>query len=179
MSLIASLLGLVACAGAAPSHMPLGRSVAQPLGAQLFCVENALECSEQRSAIQELKMTPELWGDLVSVQHDINQKFKPSREARFAWDYSADGTGNCVQFALEKRRALIRRGWPPAALQLATAVTRADVGHLVLVIDTAEGDWVLDNLRADVVRWKDLPYRWIARQQGPSMEEWVSVAQRS
>jgi predicted transglutaminase-like cysteine proteinase len=159
--------------------MPLGRTVPQPLGAQLFCLENAIECSEQRSATQEIKMTPELWSDLVSVQRDVNQKFKPTREARFAWDYSVDGTGNCVQFALEKRRALIRRGWPAGALQLATAVTPGDVGHLVLVIDTTEGDWVLDNLRADVVRWEGLHYRWIARQQGPSMGEWVSVAQRN
>jgi predicted transglutaminase-like cysteine proteinase len=123
--------------------------------------------------------TPDLWSDLVSVQRDVNQKFKPTRETRFAWDYSVDGTGNCVQFALEKRRALIRRGWPAGALQLATAVTPGDVGHLVLVIDTTEGDWVLDNLRADVVRWEGLHYRWIARQQGPSMGEWVSVAQRN
>jgi hypothetical protein len=53
------------------------------------------------------------------------------------------------------------------------------VGHLVLVIDTAEGDWVRDNLQADVVRRENLPYRWIARQQGASMEEWVSIGQRS
>ena len=124
-------------------------------------------------------------GDAVSRKagnrhrSDINRKFRPSREARFAWDYSANGTENCVQFALEKRRALIRRGWPPGALQLATAVTPDKVGHLVLVIDTAEGDWVLDNLRADVVRWRDLPYRWVARQQGAAMEDWVSVARRS
>jgi len=38
---------------------------------------------------------------------------------------------------------------------------------------------VLDNLQADVVRWEKLPYRWIARQQGASMEGWVSVGQRS
>ena len=67
----------------------------------------------------------------------------------------------------------------PGALQLATAVTPDKVGHLVLVIDTTEGDWVLDNLRADVERWRDLPYRWVARQQGAAMEDWVSVARRS
>jgi predicted transglutaminase-like cysteine proteinase len=103
-------------------------------------------------ASADAMVTPELWSDLVSVQREVNYEFKPTREARFAWDYSADGTRNCVQFALEKRRALLRRGWPAGELQLATAVTPADVGHLVLVIDTTEGDWVLDNLRADVVR---------------------------
>jgi predicted transglutaminase-like cysteine proteinase len=145
----------------------------------LFCVENANECSEQRSTTQKVAMTPELWNRLRWVQHDINRKLRPTREARFAWHYSADGTGNCVQFALEKRRALIVHGWPSGALQLATGVTTADIGHLVLVIATTQGDWVLDNLQADVVRWEDLPYRWIARQQGASMQEWVSAGPRS
>jgi predicted transglutaminase-like cysteine proteinase len=172
---IAGLLSLVACANAPPSHMPLGDTVAQPLGAELFCLANATECSHQRSATQQVKMTPELWSELLSVQYDINRKFRPTRETRFAWDYSSDGTGNCVQFALEKRRALIMRGWPPGALQLATAVIRPNIGHLVLVIDTEDGDWVLDNLSPDVVRWQLLPYRWIARQQGAAMENWVAV----
>jgi predicted transglutaminase-like cysteine proteinase len=176
---IAGLLGLAACANLPSSHMPLGGTVPQPLGAELFCLENATECSNERSATQQVKMTPELWSELLSVQYNINRKFRPTREVRFAWDYSADGTGNCIQFALEKRRALIMRGWPPGALQLATAVTPANIGHLVLVIDTDEGDWVLDNLQPEVVRWQQLPYRWIARQQGASMEDWVAVGRRS
>ena len=179
MLLITGLLALVACARSTSSHMPLGGFVAQPIGAELFCLENSTECAEQRTTAQHIEMTPDLWKDLLTVQYDINQKFKPGREVRFAWDYSADGSGNCVQFALEKRRALIRRGWPAGALQLATAVTPDKIGHLVVVIDTTDGDWVLDNLRADVVRWGDLPYRWIARQQGASMENWVSVGHRS
>jgi predicted transglutaminase-like cysteine proteinase len=176
---IVGVLGLVSCSNATSGHMPLGGTVTQPLGAELFCLENATDCSKQRSATQQVKMTRELWSELLSVQYDINRKFRPTREVRFAWDYSSDGTGNCVQFALEKRRALIMLGWPPGALQLATAVTPAKIGHLVLVIDTDEGDWVLDNLRPDVVRWQQLPYRWIARQQGASMEDWVAVAGRS
>jgi predicted transglutaminase-like cysteine proteinase len=145
----------------------------------LFCAENASDCSEQPSTTQEVAMTPALWNELLAVQHDINRKLRPTREAWFAWHYAYDGTGTCVQFALEKRRALILRGWPPGTLQLTTAVTPGDLGHLVLVVDTTEGDWVLDNLRANVVRWKDLPYRWIARQQGASLQDWVSVGPRS
>ena len=176
---MAAMLGLTACAGGAPSHMPLGGTVARPIGATLFCMENANECSQQRSTTQEAAMTPELWSELRWVQHDINRKLRPTRVARFAWHYAGYGTGNCVQFALEKRRALILLGWPPGALQLATVFTPTDIGHLVLVIATTEGDWVLDNLRADVVRWEDLPYRWIARQQGASMQNWVSVEPHS
>jgi predicted transglutaminase-like cysteine proteinase len=64
-------------------------------------------------------------------------------------------------------------------LQLTTAVTPGDSGYLVLVVDTTEGDWVLDNLRANVVQWKDLPYCWIARQPAASLQDWVSVGPRS
>ncbi|MBV8334860.1 MAG: transglutaminase-like cysteine peptidase, partial [Alphaproteobacteria bacterium] len=72
---IAGLLGLVACANTPSSHMPLGGTVAQPLGAELFCLENVSECSKQWSATQQVKMTPELWSELLSVQYNINRKF--------------------------------------------------------------------------------------------------------
>jgi predicted transglutaminase-like cysteine proteinase len=121
-------------------------------------------------------MTLRLWYELNWIQSDLNRKIVPVHHADAAWHYAIDGSGNCVQFALEKRRELIRRGWPPGALPLATAVTPAGVGHLVLVVVSTDGDWVLDNLRNDVVRWEELPYHWIKRQQDASMLDWVSVA---
>jgi predicted transglutaminase-like cysteine proteinase len=93
------------------------------------------------------------------------------------WHYPRHHMGDCVQYALLKRHELLMRGWPSGALHLTTAVTPQAEGHLVLVVSTNEGDWVLDNLHANVVPWESLPYRWVARQQGPSFKDWVSVAQ--
>lgn len=169
-------LALTACTMAPPSHMPLGSARTQPIGAMLFCAENATECSPQRSTAREIALTPALRQEMRAVQHDLNRAIVPSLDADVAWHYATSSSGNCVQYALEKRRELIRRGWPAGVLQLATVVAPGDVGHLVLIVASTEGDWVLDNLRSDVARWDDLPYRWIARQQGASMADWVSVA---
>ena len=175
-------LTLVACAGAEPpapaSHMPLGASTSAPMGAVLFCEQNSSECGEARATPREVAMTPEKWADLRAVQTAVDRRIAPSQKADMTWHYADGGAGNCVQYALEKRRDLIGRGWPAGALQLATVVTPNNNRHLVLVVATNDGDWVLDNLRADVARWDDLPYHWTARQQGASLRDWVSIGLR-
>jgi predicted transglutaminase-like cysteine proteinase len=173
---LAPVLLLMACAAPPPGHMPVGAATSQPIGAMWFCAENAAECAPQRSAVAEIALTPERWRELRAVQHDVNRQIAPAAEGGPAWHYPVGGGGDCVQFALEKRRQLIARGWPAGALRLATVITPRTEGHLVLVAVTDEGDWVLDNLRADVARWEDLPYRWIARQRGASMADWVAIA---
>jgi predicted transglutaminase-like cysteine proteinase len=171
------MLALIACAAPLPpGHMPLGLAATQPLGATWFCAEHARECVPQPAPPADIAMTPARWHDLRAVQHDVNLAITPAPGADVAWHYATDGSGNCVQFALEKRRRLMERGWPAAALRLATVVTPWDEGHLVLVVVTSQGDWVLDNLHRRVARWEDLPYRWIARQQGASMADWVAIA---
>lgn len=175
--------GLAACAGssappAPASQMPLGPSTSMPMGAVLFCEKNSNECGESRTTPRRVAMTPERWTDLRSVQTEVDRRIAPTEKADMAWHYAEDGIGNCVQYALEKRRDLIGRGWPAGALQLATVVTPNNNRHLVLVVATTEGDWVLDNLRGDVARWDDLPYHWTARQQGASLRDWVSIGLR-
>lgn len=182
---IAPLLAMAACAGVpggglpatAASHMPLGASTEPPMGAVLFCEANSGECPQQAAVPpQEVPMTPQRWDELRAVQYAVDQEIVPSPRADIAWHYAQGGVGNCVQYALEKRRRLLARGWPAAALELATVVTPNNNRHLVLVIATNHGDWVLDNLRRDLARWQDLPYQWRARQQGASLRDWVRVA---
>ena len=62
------------------------------------------------------------------------------------WAYP-DKYGDCEDYALEKRRALILAGFPPAALLTAYVMTKQDTAHAVLIIRTEGGDKVLDNSR--------------------------------
>jgi len=173
---------LAACAQGAPSEPPsrmsLGQPTPPPVGSVLFCRQNPGECSRELPGAQEAAMTPELRKELRTVQYEVNRQLTPTEAREIAWHYAKDGRATCVQYALEKRRRLIESGFPAGALQLVTAVVPGEVGHLVLVVDTTDGDWVLDNLRTDIARWDDLPYRWIARQDGASMLKWVAVTSR-
>jgi predicted transglutaminase-like cysteine proteinase len=180
--ILAPVAILAACAQGAPSEPPsrmsIGQPTSPPIGSVLFCRQHPGECSRELPGVQEAAMTPELWKELRTVQYDVNRQLKPIEAREVAWHYATDGRATCVQYALEKRRRLIESGLPAGALQLATAVVPGGIGHLVLVVDTTEGDWVLDNLRSDISRWEDLPYRWIARQDGASISKWVAVTSR-
>jgi predicted transglutaminase-like cysteine proteinase len=183
---IGAALALAACAGGTadlagtnPGPMPLGPPVGAPLGASAFCHYSPTECEQPASTVAAVDMTQDRRRELESVQQSVDNGIAPrlpTNSSEVAWHYATDGAGDCVQYALEKRRALLERGWPAGALHLVTASTATDVRHLVLVVSTSDGDWVLDNLHTDIVPWSTLPYEWIARQQGPTLRDWVSVA---
>src|SRR5882672_6461542 len=172
----AAALALNACAtppGA--TEMPIGVATLPPIGAVLFCAAHAGECADKTRATTRVELTVQRLQQLREVQSEVNRRIDPSATAEIAWHYAANGKGTCVQYAMEKRRQLITLGWPASALQLAAVTTRQGEGHLVLVAETTQGELVLDNLRRDVTPWQVLPYRWISRQQGASLAQWVSI----
>ncbi|MDX2236144.1 MAG: transglutaminase-like cysteine peptidase [Hyphomonadaceae bacterium] len=83
--------------------------------------------------------------------------------------------GDCEDFALEKRAALLAAGWPAEHLSLATAYAPQLGLHAVLIAHTDEGDIALDMLRATPVSVARLGYRWIAAQRGADLLTWRVV----
>lgn len=68
----------------------------------------------------------------------------------------AQGAGDCEDYALAKRAALIAEGFPAEDLRLATVFSETEGGrqrmeagqmgdHAVLIAATPEGDYILDN----------------------------------
>ena len=82
-------------------------------------------------------------------------------------------TGDCEDFVLAKRRALIEAGVNPATLSIALVRTRRGEAHAVLLAATDDGEYVLDNLSPWVVRWDAAPYEWLERQAPGSNLTWV------
>lgn len=85
------------------------------------------------------------------------------------------GRGDCEDYVLEKRRALMARGLPPEALSIAVVRTRLGESHAVLVVDTDLGELVLDNRSTRISRWADVDYRWVKRQSRLDPAVWVRV----
>lgn len=174
-------LALGACADNLPgpregSMMPTGSSIGQPIGAMLFCTTHGEECADNPAPEVRVALTDEAWRELRTVQYNVDADIAPRNPTMVAWGYAANGTGSCVQYAMEKRRALIEMGWPASSLRLVTATTRGGLGHLVLVANTTQGDFVLDNLSRDVTPWQDLSYRWGAIQTDASLRHWAVAA---
>lgn len=87
------------------------------------------------------------------------------------------GAGDCKDFVLEKRRALIADGVPAADLSIAIVQTSWNETHAVLLVTTDQGEVVLDSLNSWVRPWQDVHYRWIERQAPGQQLNWVKLSQ--
>lgn len=83
--------------------------------------------------------------------------------------------GDCEDYALEKRVALIAAGVPAERLRLATAWSRMTGDHAVLILRLDDGDYVLDNTTPHIYNVADTAYRWDALQTGDSLLHWSSL----
>lgn len=91
------------------------------------------------------------------------------------WTIPTDGEGDCEDYALTKRSELIASGMPMDALRIATARRWDGGAHVVLTVATDRGDYVLDNLRNNIMPWSDTGYAWLERQAANNPWEWVTV----
>ena len=91
------------------------------------------------------------------------------------WTIPTDGYGDCEDYVLAKRQVLIHLGLPEPALRIAVVITPRLVRHAVLTVVTDEGNFVLDNLRDDILPWDGTDYVFIKRQDPASVSGWVSL----
>ena len=136
------------------------------------------------SPIEDPAMTPELWAVAQRVNQYVNRTIirRSDRSAYGVNDRWATPLaygqryGDCEDYALEKRRLLVKAGVPPQALNIALATTRWGDSHAVLLLSAGGGEYVLDNLDAWILPWDQAPYRWRARQVGGDPFLWVRAA---
>ena len=121
--------------------------------------------------------------DLEAVSRRINRAIRRAsdadaygREDMWVLPEGPRPRGDCEDYVLAKRRALIENGVDPAALSIAIVRTRWGELHAVLLVATAEGERVLDNLTPWVLPWREAPYEWLERQAPGQTLVWVRAA---
>ena len=122
--------------------------------------------------------------DLMPLAEEINLSInrrtrEVSDEAQYAraeyWALPTARGGDCEDFALAKKRALISRGVAPERLLIATVLDRKRNPHAVLVLRTDAGDFVLDNLTNRVLGWQQTGYTFLRMQNPKSPNRWSVV----
>ena len=83
--------------------------------------------------------------------------------------------GDCEDFALEKRAALLEAGVPADRLRMAVAWSRRTGVHAVLIVRTADGDFVLDNTTTEIRRVDETGYQWRSVQSGSHLLAWSNA----
>lgn len=129
-------------------------------------------------------LTPQLWALIGSTNERINRAIvqKTDLDAYgvdelWSTPIEAGGKyGDCEDYVLEKRRALLAAGVPKSALSIAVVSTYRGETHAVLLVDTAQGEYVLDNLSPWVLPWAKTAYQWRERQVAGSASRWAYAA---
>jgi predicted transglutaminase-like cysteine proteinase len=91
------------------------------------------------------------------------------------WTLPYNGYGDCEDYSLLKMKRLIEAGVAPRDLFLATVVGRTDEVHVVLVLRTGAGDYILDNLTNRMSMWQSTNYTFIKKQDPDRPSRWAVV----
>lgn len=186
IGLVGVMLGLCPVAAQAAddlvplaSAMPAGRGAApMPAGFLSFCLRFADQCATDKSKPNIVALTPDGWDKIQEVNEAVNRAIVPEDDlAHYGraeyWTIPTDGRGDCEDYALTKRAALIAEGFPARALRMAVVKTSQGERHAVLTVATDHGAYVLDNLSRRVLSWDDTDYQWIERQDPNNEMAWV------
>lgn len=141
-----------------------------PLAMQFFCAKNRSECAGGGSA--QVTMTPNLMAVLKQINGHVNRSIRPARDTADVWELNPT-SGDCEDYVLSKRSALIRQGVSAGALRIAYTHTRRGEPHAVLVVKTSQGDYVLDNLTNSIKTLRASGYN-IRSISSPNPTRWTA-----
>ncbi|MCF6343925.1 MAG: transglutaminase-like cysteine peptidase [Devosiaceae bacterium] len=150
-----------------------------PIGHAEFCKIWPKECGKNKENVSAITLTQALWQELVGINVKYNKEIIPVTDLELYgveefWTYS-NGYGDCEEYVLEKRRALINLGWPASVLLIAVLRQESGEGHAVLMVRTDRGDLVLDNQAALIKLWNETPYKYLKRQSQANSGQWVDL----
>lgn len=155
-------------------------SVLPPFGYVDFCSRHPMQC-EVVGGPERLDLSRELLDEIVAVNNAVNKSIKPIEDRDHYgideyWTIPVDNAGDCEEYVIMKRDALIRRGLSSSTL-LITIVKHLniDAHHAVLLLRTNRGDYVMDNLREEIVLWNAAQYKFIMRQSYVHPNLWVRL----
>ncbi|KAF0232058.1 MAG: hypothetical protein FD175_253 [Beijerinckiaceae bacterium] len=180
---LVSVLGL-ALLGSTQAHAQqtgsIGASTSPPIGFVQFCRDSPDDCDNRTMPRVSIPLTEASWRTIVKINADVNREIIAVTDQDHwgvpeVWSYPVDGKGDCEDFVLEKRRRLIKAGYPAQTLLITVVRDQKGDGHAILTVKTDRGDFVLDNQVGKILAWKDTGYRFIKRQSDENPVRWVSL----
>ncbi|MDC9824522.1 transglutaminase-like cysteine peptidase [Devosia sp. ZB163] len=165
-----------------PAFAPAGGLTSIPVGANDFCKAHKGECTANPHAVAASVLTDKRWEQLVDVNNLVNTAIVPVTDQDYYqvseyWTYP-DGYGDCEDFALAKRKALIDAGWNPSTLLMTVVRQPNGEGHAVLMVRTDRGDLVLDNQDGRILLWNETPYTYLKRQSQADAGQWIDIVDK-
>ena len=153
-------------------------NVSAPAGAVALCTTYDWACA--RSASARLEFPDNAVELLRRVNAQANRSIRAVSDiAQYStaerWALPTRRGGDCEDYALYKKQALIAAGFPPERLLLASVLDRKMRSHAVLVVRIGGNDLVLDNLTSRIVSWDKTGYTFLRMQDPKDPKRWVAL----
>jgi len=141
-----------------------------PTGFRILCLNQPQECRGGGKA--SITPTPGVMTLLERVNAKVNAAIRPLADgASDVWSVNVRA-GDCEDYVMTKRHALIIAGLPASALRIGWVKTRAGEQHAILVVRTNDrGDLVLDNLTGKIRTLSQSGYE-VLSISGPDPKIW-------
>jgi len=144
-----------------------------------LCRTTPGECGVDVSADPVIALTAEVWQRLTVVNRDINDRIRAVSDrdhwgVEDRWNFPDDGSGDCEDIQLLKRKILIEGGLPRRAMRMTVVIDEEGGGHAVMMVRTDRGDLILDNRRSSILPWTQTGYIYI-KAEGQDGIEWMSL----
>lgn len=158
----------------------LGKRTVPPLAFVRFCRTHTASCAVRAGSLPSrdgrLVLTSQLFASLGETNRLINRSLRIRKDVpgRDVWSVNTL-KGDCEDFALAKRARLLALGWPSSAVSVAVVRTAQGAGHAVLIARTTQGDFVLDNLHAEILPPARTGYHFLSMQDGTRAIGWVAL----
>ena len=160
---------------AAPQHIFNNGSGVWPIGFSYFCLENPSECEPLPASESTDPLNYLQWESrLDDVNRAVNASITYRKEASDHWDLSPT-FGDCDDYAITKRDALIKLGLPRGAMQFAFVLLVTGESHLVLLIHTTKGYKVLDNNFDEVFDLEEMMISRLSIQDARTPRTWTQM----
>lgn len=157
--------------------LPDKESVTAPQGASGLCSAYGWACARtgQRVTIDAamLDVVKEINGRVNRTVRPINDITQYGVAER--WTLPSRRGGDCEDYALLKKQALIAAGIAPEQLLVATVLDRSRQSHAVLILRTGRQDLVLDNMTGRILPWQQTGYSFLRMQNPARPSGWVAV----
>ncbi len=166
----------------------LNQQAGRPVGHVNYCERYQTDCGPN-AVVTNIPLNEKTFAKLNKVNRRVNNWVQPEDDNELygedeLWEYPDNGYGDCEDYVLAKRGALMDQGMSASALLItvvrytrpATGETPAEIiGHAVLTVVTDKGDLILDNLEPEILAWHRTVYEYRSRQDVANSKRWRPI----
>lgn len=161
MKLLLAAIGMLIATATQADSLPVN-----VIGYPEFCAVNRAMCASGPE--RDIFYTPSLETLLASTQKRVNAAIEFRKDMGPSVWKMFPRVGDCEDYAASKLKLLLKAGLPRESMRLMVVQMRTGDNfylHLVLVVHTTAGEFVLDNRYPELKRPADLDYFWFAEER--------------